>query len=110
MHPRVHPAIAGPGQSPAGPERDAPRGRAVRSIAKSSERSFDAEVAKLALGAGQIFRGEALLAIAKGLLQAVVSYLGGYPGAPVAHLLDILADAYEPVLKPAWSSVRVLGE
>jgi indolepyruvate ferredoxin oxidoreductase alpha subunit len=59
------------------------RAAAVRSVAKSSERSFDAEVAKLALGAGQILRGEAVLAIAKGLLQAGVSYLGGYPGAPV---------------------------
>jgi hypothetical protein len=45
------------------------RAAAVRSVAKSSERSFDAEVARLALGAGQIFPSEAVLAIAKGLLE-----------------------------------------
>jgi indolepyruvate ferredoxin oxidoreductase alpha subunit len=76
------------------------RAAAVSSAAKGSERSFDAEVRKLALGAGEVFRGEAVLAVAKGLLQAGVSYLGGYPGAPVSHLIDIFADAYDPVLEP----------
>ncbi len=64
------------------------------------ERSFAAEVKQLALGEGQTLRGEGILAITKALLQSGVSYVGGYPGAPVSHLLDVLADANEPVLKP----------
>jgi len=64
------------------------------------ERSFSAEVKQLALGDGQILRGEGILAITKALLQSGVSYVGGYPGAPVSHLLDVLADANEPLLKP----------
>lgn len=64
------------------------------------ERSFAEDVKQLGYGAGQILRGEGILAIAKALLQAGVSYVGGYPGAPISHLLDVLADAYEPLLKP----------
>ena len=64
------------------------------------ERSFAAEVKQLALGEGQILHGEGILAITKGLLQSGVSYVGGYPGAPVSHLLDVLADANEPLLEP----------
>jgi indolepyruvate ferredoxin oxidoreductase alpha subunit len=64
------------------------------------ERSFAAEVRQLALGAGEVLRGEGILAITKALLQSGVSYVGGYPGAPVSHLLDILADANEPLLRP----------
>ena len=64
------------------------------------ERSFAAEVKQLALGEGQILRGEGILAITKALLQSGVSYVGGYPGAPVSHLLDVLADANEALLKP----------
>ena len=64
------------------------------------ERSFAAEVKQLALGQGQILRGEGILAITKALLQSGVSYVGGYPGAPVSHLLDVLADAYRPLLEP----------
>ena len=64
------------------------------------ERSFAAEVKQLALGDGQVLRGEGILAITKALLQSGVSYVGGYPGAPVSHLLDVLADANEPLLKP----------
>src|SRR5947207_15913463 len=64
------------------------------------ERSFAAEVKQLALGKGQVLRGEGILAITKALLQAGVSYVGGYPGAPVSHLLDVLADANEPLLEP----------
>ena len=29
----------------------------------------------------------------KALLQSGVSYVGGYQGAPVSHLLDVLVDA-----------------
>src|SRR5436309_8547121 len=58
-----------------------------------AERSFKSEVAKLRLGAGQEFRGEGILAVTKALLQAGVSYVSGYQGAPISHLIDVLADA-----------------
>jgi indolepyruvate ferredoxin oxidoreductase alpha subunit len=64
------------------------------------ERSFAAEVKQLALGEGQVLRGEGILAITKAVLQSGVSYVGGYPGAPVSHLLDVLADANEALLRP----------
>jgi indolepyruvate ferredoxin oxidoreductase alpha subunit len=64
------------------------------------ERSFAEEVKQLQLGQGQVLRGEGILAITKALLQSGVSYVGGYPGAPVSHLLDVMADANERVLKP----------
>lgn len=59
------------------------------------ERSFKKEVAQLRLGKGQIFHGEGILAVTKALLQSGVSYIGGYQGAPVSHLLDVLGDASE---------------
>ncbi|HYW91343.1 MAG TPA: indolepyruvate ferredoxin oxidoreductase subunit alpha [Gammaproteobacteria bacterium] len=68
--------------------------------ARGRERSFATEAGKLVLGAGEVFHGETILAITKALLQAGVAYVGGYPGAPVSHLIDVLADAYETVLKP----------
>ena len=58
-----------------------------------AERSFKSEVAKLRLGAGQEFRGEGILAVTKALLQSGVSYISGYQGAPISHLVDVLADA-----------------
>src|SRR5215468_3927994 len=58
-----------------------------------AERSFKSEVAKLRLGDGQEFRGEGILAVTKALLQASVSYVSGYQGAPISHLVDVLADA-----------------
>ncbi|HXY89841.1 MAG TPA: indolepyruvate ferredoxin oxidoreductase subunit alpha [Xanthobacteraceae bacterium] len=57
------------------------------------ERSFKKEVEALKLGRGEIFRGEGILAVTKALLQSGVSYVGGYQGAPVSHLLDVLVDA-----------------
>ena len=57
------------------------------------ERSFKKEVQALKLGAGETFRGEGILAVTKALLQSGVSYVGGYQGAPVSHLLDVLVDA-----------------
>src|ERR1700746_119253 len=60
-----------------------------------AERSFKSEVAKLRLGAGQEFRGEGILAVTKALLESGVSYVSGYQGAPVSHLIDVLADADE---------------
>jgi indolepyruvate ferredoxin oxidoreductase alpha subunit len=59
------------------------------------EVSFDREVRNLRLGAGETFHGEGILAITKALLQAGVSYVGGYQGAPVSHLLDVLIQARE---------------
>ncbi|MDO9112779.1 MAG: indolepyruvate ferredoxin oxidoreductase subunit alpha [Polaromonas sp.] len=58
-----------------------------------AERSFAAEVEKLRLGAGEEFRGEGILAVTKALLQSGVSYVAGYQGAPISHLMDVLADA-----------------
>ena len=40
-----------------------------------------------------MFHGEGILAVTKALLQSGVSYVGGYQGAPVSHLMDVLADA-----------------
>src|SRR6202162_1585361 len=57
------------------------------------ERSFTKEVELLKLGAGQTFHGEGILAVTKALLQSGVSYVGGYQGAPVSHLMDVLNDA-----------------
>src|SRR3954468_13938340 len=57
------------------------------------ERSFKKEVQALKLGDGEIFRGEGILAVTKALLQSGVAYVGGYQGAPVSHLLDVLVDA-----------------
>ena len=54
------------------------------------EVSFSKEVRALRLGAGDTFHGEGILAITKGLLQAGVAYVGGYQGAPVSHLLDVM--------------------
>jgi indolepyruvate ferredoxin oxidoreductase alpha subunit len=60
-----------------------------------AERSFKQEVEKLKLGDGAEFRGEGILAVTKALLQSGVSYVAGYQGAPVSHLMDVLADANE---------------
>src|SRR5207247_5533216 len=57
------------------------------------ERSFKAEVEKLKLGEGETFHGEAILAVTKALLQSGISYVGGYQGAPVSHVMDVLNDA-----------------
>ncbi|MBU0554999.1 MAG: indolepyruvate ferredoxin oxidoreductase subunit alpha [Alphaproteobacteria bacterium] len=60
-----------------------------------AERSFAKEVEHLRLGDGETFKGEAILAITKGLLQAGVSYVGGYQGSPISHLMDVLSDAQD---------------
>ena len=59
------------------------------------ERSFKEEVKLLKLGKGDTFHGEGILAVTKALLQSGVSYVGGYQGAPISHLIDVLADASE---------------
>src|ERR1700682_1539233 len=58
-----------------------------------AERSFDNEVQSLRLGDGEEFHGEGILAVTKALLQSGVAYVGGYQGAPISHLMDVLADA-----------------
>ncbi len=60
-----------------------------------AERSFVEEVKKLRLGAGAVFRGEGILAVTKALLESGVSYVAGYQGAPISHLMDVLADAQD---------------
>jgi indolepyruvate ferredoxin oxidoreductase alpha subunit len=57
------------------------------------EVSFHEEIKALRMGKGEIFQGEGILAITKGLLQSGVSYVGGYQGAPVSHLLDVMVQA-----------------
>ena len=57
------------------------------------EVSFAKEIESLALGEGETFHGEGILAITKALLQSGVAYVGGYQGAPVSHLLDVMVQA-----------------
>src|SRR5688572_20583636 len=57
------------------------------------ERQFTEEIKSLKLGAGETFHGEGILAVTKALLQSGVSYVGGYQGAPVSHLLDVMVQA-----------------
>lgn len=64
-----------------------------------AERSFKQEVEKLRLGAGADFRGEGILAVTKALLQSGVSYVAGYQGSPISHLMDVLADANDLLLE-----------
>src|SRR5215475_8421446 len=59
-----------------------------------AERSFAEEVQKLRLGEGEVFRGEGILAVTKALLESGVSYVAGYQGAPISHLMDVLTDAH----------------
>lgn len=60
-----------------------------------AERSFVEEVKKLRLTGGEVFRGEGILAVTKALLESGVSYVAGYQGAPISHLMDVLADAQD---------------
>ncbi|WP_245993136.1 hypothetical protein [Xylanimonas allomyrinae] len=60
-----------------------------------AERSFAHEVRKLRMGEGGTFSGEGILAVTKALLQSGVAYVGGYQGAPISHLMDVLGDAHE---------------
>ena len=58
-----------------------------------AEVSFHKEIESLRLGAGETFYGEGILAVTKALLQSGVAYVGGYQGAPVSHLLDVLVQS-----------------
>jgi indolepyruvate ferredoxin oxidoreductase alpha subunit len=57
------------------------------------EISFHEEIRRLRLGDGETFHGEGILAVTKALLQSGVAYVGGYQGAPVSHLLDVMVQA-----------------
>ncbi len=57
------------------------------------EVSFTNEIKSLKLGEGETFHGEGILAVTKALLQSGVTYVGGYQGAPVSHLLDVMVQA-----------------
>ena len=57
------------------------------------EVSFRKEIESLRLGSGATFHGEGILAVTKALLQSGVAYVGGYQGAPVTHLLDVLVQS-----------------
>ena len=58
-----------------------------------AEISFKREIESLKLSDGDTFHGEGIIAVTKALLQSGVSYVGGYQGAPVGHLLDVLVEA-----------------
>jgi len=73
-----------------------------------AERSFKHEVLKLRAGEGDIFRGEGILAVTKALLQSGVSYVGGYQGSPISHLMDVLNDAQD-ILSELGSSFEASG-
>ncbi len=57
------------------------------------EVSFTNEIKSLKLGDGDTFHGEGIMAVTKALLQSGVTYVGGYQGAPVSHLLDVMVQA-----------------
>jgi indolepyruvate ferredoxin oxidoreductase alpha subunit len=69
-------------------------------LTKGTERSFAEEGKKLLLGQNEVFHGETILAVTKALLQSGVAYVGGYPGAPMSHLMDVLADSSAEILEP----------
>ena len=73
-----------------------------------AERSFKKEVEDLRLSAGEIFRGEGILAITKALLQSGVAYVGGYQGSPISHLMDVLADSKD-VLNELGVHFEIVG-
>lgn len=57
------------------------------------EVSFHQEIENLKLGDEQVFHGEGILAVTKALLQSGVTYVGGYQGSPISHLLDVMVQA-----------------
>src|SRR6201991_2884788 len=60
-----------------------------------AERSFAKEVLKLRAGAGEVVEAEGILAVTKALLESGVAYVAGSQGAPISHLMDVLADAQD---------------
>src|SRR5947208_10943069 len=57
------------------------------------EVQFTKAIESLRLGDGEVFHGEGILAVTKALLQSGVSHVGGYQGALVSHLLDVMVQA-----------------
>lgn len=57
------------------------------------EVSFHTEIDSLKLGQDEVFHGEGILAVTKALLQSGVTYVGGYQGSPISHLLDVMVQA-----------------
>ena len=64
-------------------------------VSPMAERSFAKEVRMLRLGEGGELHGEGILAVTKALLQSGVSYIGGYQGSPISHLIDVFSDSRE---------------
>jgi indolepyruvate ferredoxin oxidoreductase alpha subunit len=62
---------------------------------QETEVSFSREIKSLYLGEGETFYGEGIMAVTKALLQAGVAYVGGYQGAPISHLLDVMVQSHE---------------
>ncbi|MBL4621276.1 MAG: indolepyruvate ferredoxin oxidoreductase subunit alpha [Immundisolibacteraceae bacterium] len=60
----------------------------------------DKDVQQLEHGEGQKLYGDGALVVLKGMLEAGISYFGGYPGAPTSNLIDAAADSYKAVLEP----------
>nr|WP_125100154.1 indolepyruvate ferredoxin oxidoreductase subunit alpha [Leucobacter chromiireducens] len=60
-----------------------------------AERSFVNEVKLLRSGEGTELHVEGILAVTKALLESGVAYVGGYQGAPISHLMDVLGDAHD---------------
>jgi len=48
-------------------------------------------ISQLNLGEGKTLYGDTPLVILKSFLQSGVSYVGGYPGAPTARLIDVIS-------------------
>jgi hypothetical protein len=91
--------------------------RLANSIGRSNQGSATAAARAhgqqdLKLCEGEEFRGEGILAITKALLQSGVSYVGGYQGAPISHLMDVLADAKDVLdeLDHAAFAVAILAQ
>jgi indolepyruvate ferredoxin oxidoreductase, alpha subunit len=57
------------------------------------EVQFTEQIRSCSSAQGDTFHGEGILAITKALLQSGVAYVGGYQGAPVSHLLDVMVQA-----------------
>lgn len=74
---------------------DQPPGQAPVAQRTNPERSFTEEVRALRLGNGEVFLGEGILAVTKAILQSGVAYVGGYQGAPVSHLVDVLVESQD---------------
>ncbi|HEX9926461.1 MAG TPA: indolepyruvate ferredoxin oxidoreductase subunit alpha, partial [Anaerolineae bacterium] len=62
---------------------------------QETEVSFSREIKSLYLGEGDTFYGEGIMAVTKALLQSGVAYVGGYQGAPISHLLDVMVQSHE---------------